>query len=203
MNHATDNQPAPMSRRDELVVQEMPDEILVYDLRQHKAHCLNQTAAFVWNHCDGQMTAAEIAELMEKEWRKPIGEDVVWLALKQLGKANLLQEPLVRPEGERRFSRRAAMRKLGVAAAATLPFVATVIAPTAASAASVPPACQACTINLNDLGATCPPVCTSSVIGGCYANNSCMGTGNFIGCMSCSACNANADAKSWRAPDVC
>ncbi len=30
-----------MSRRDELVVRELPDEVLVYDLRQHKAHCLN------------------------------------------------------------------------------------------------------------------------------------------------------------------
>ncbi len=35
----------------DLVMKEMPDEVLLYDLKQHKAHCLNQAAALVWRYC--------------------------------------------------------------------------------------------------------------------------------------------------------
>lgn len=41
MNYPTANQSTPLARREELVVPELADEVLVYDLRQHKAHCLN------------------------------------------------------------------------------------------------------------------------------------------------------------------
>ena len=43
-----DNSQYPVARKSGLVVQEMPDEVLVYDLNSNKAHCLNQTAASVW-----------------------------------------------------------------------------------------------------------------------------------------------------------
>lgn len=45
----------PMARQSGLVVQEMPDEVLVYDMDTNKAHCLNQSAAFIWKSCDGSM----------------------------------------------------------------------------------------------------------------------------------------------------
>ena len=41
----------PKSRTDNLVVQEMNDEVLVYDLDSNKAVCLNETAAIVWKSC--------------------------------------------------------------------------------------------------------------------------------------------------------
>ncbi len=44
----------PIARKEGLVIQEMPEEVLVYDLDTNKAHCLNQTAAFVWKSCDGK-----------------------------------------------------------------------------------------------------------------------------------------------------
>jgi hypothetical protein len=69
MNEVKGKQQAPKARWEDLVLQEMPDEVLVYDLKGHKAHMLNQTAAFVWNHCDGQTTASEMAALMAKESR--------------------------------------------------------------------------------------------------------------------------------------
>jgi hypothetical protein len=43
----------PEARKDGLVIQDLPEEILVYDLNTNKAHCLNQTAAYVWQACDG------------------------------------------------------------------------------------------------------------------------------------------------------
>ena len=48
------NSQVPVARKQGLVVQEMPDEVLIYDLDTNKAHCLNQTAAFVWKSCDGK-----------------------------------------------------------------------------------------------------------------------------------------------------
>ncbi len=41
----------PRARQDELVVKELPDETLAYDLKRHKAHCLTRTAAQEWQHC--------------------------------------------------------------------------------------------------------------------------------------------------------
>jgi len=90
MKKPTENPHAALARDEELVVQELSDEVLIYDLRQHKAHCLNQTAAFVWNHCDGETSADEIANLMEKEWRTPVNADAVWFAL--FGPANMPAE---------------------------------------------------------------------------------------------------------------
>lgn len=200
MDSEKNNQPLAEARREELVIQELPDEVLVYDLRQHKAHMLNQTAAFVWNHCDGQTTVAEMAAMLEREFEKPVSEDVVWLALKQLSKANLLQEQVAMPGEGARVSRRQAMRKLGTAAALTLPLVISVVAPMAAAAATIPEACITCTTGTAP-NMMCPPVCDGSVIGLCYANNSCQGIGSPFGCTTCEACKALSapPARSWRA----
>ena len=51
----------PIARKQGLVIQDLPDEVLVYDLDRDRAHCLNTTAAFVWQHCDGKSTVGEIA----------------------------------------------------------------------------------------------------------------------------------------------
>jgi hypothetical protein len=58
----------PLAREEGLVIQELPGELLIYDLNNHKAHCLNQTAAFIWKHCDGMTTVCEMAARLEKEF---------------------------------------------------------------------------------------------------------------------------------------
>ncbi|MFY9607512.1 MAG: PqqD family protein [Blastocatellia bacterium] len=210
MKLEADNQQTALARREDLVVQELPDEVLVYDLTQHKAHCLNQTAAFVWNHCDGQTTPAGIAALMEEEWRKPVSEDVVWLALKQLSKADLLQKRAVRQGETVNFSRRDVMRKLGLAAAVTLPMVTSIIAPTAAAAATTPAACQDCVKKINGIG-SCPSECTGLILGACYDNSGC-GAGQQLtppASVSCNSCFSGTFSPppgpggltvSWSAP---
>ena len=40
----------PRARTEGLVVTELPDELLVYDLERHRAYCLNPTAALVFKH---------------------------------------------------------------------------------------------------------------------------------------------------------
>ena len=57
----------PHARKEGLVVKELPDELLVYDLERHRAHCLNPTAALVWKHSDGQTSVEEIATLLHAE----------------------------------------------------------------------------------------------------------------------------------------
>jgi hypothetical protein len=155
MNTAMNKGQVALARKDDLVVQEMPDEVLVYDIKSHKAHCLNLIAAFVWNHCDGRMTPTEIAGLMEQEWREPVGEDVVWMALKQLSKANLLQEQIAMPVSRAGMTRRGMMQKVGLGALLT-PMVMTVIAPTAAQAATAcVPNATGCKPNGNQPGNAC------------------------------------------------
>jgi hypothetical protein len=51
----------PTARSAHLTIQELPEETLVYDHRNNKAHCLNRTTALVWKLCDGRTSLAEIA----------------------------------------------------------------------------------------------------------------------------------------------
>ena len=204
MNQSKNNQPPARARRDDLVVQETPDELLVYDLKNHKAHCLNETAAFVWKHCDGQTTVSEVAALMADRWDKPVTEEVVWLALKQLSRAELLEQRMAPDADGMRASRRAVLRKLGAAAAMT-PLVISLVAPTASAGASVPPACVQCTVfgSGSNRMPTCPPVC-AGVPGCCFSNASCnTGQGGLLcsgpGC-DCQTCfNSHPTSSGWRA----
>src|SRR6185436_12298179 len=129
--------PEALARIDELVVQDLPDEVLIYDLKSHKAHCLNTTAAFIWKHCDGRTTADQIAKMMQKEWQTPVTEDAVWFTLNKLSKAELLQERIVLPEAKTGMSRRSAIRRLGLGAL-LIPVVITIVSPTAMAGASTP-----------------------------------------------------------------
>jgi hypothetical protein len=107
----------PQARRDGLVVQELAEEVLVYDTERHKAHCLNPMAAAVWRHCDGRTGVAEIARRLQQELSTPVDRAVVFSALAQLGKAQLLTGEVRRQGDEAGLTRRELVRMLGVAAA--------------------------------------------------------------------------------------
>jgi len=128
------DQVLPLARREQLVIQELEDEVLVYDLKRHKAHCLNETSALVWKHCDGKTTFLEMTRLLEKRLAIPIGDDVVWLALNQLRRFRLLEEEGA-GIGMMKVSRRDLVRKY-LPAAIALPVILSIAAPAAAQAAS-------------------------------------------------------------------
>src|ERR1041384_2287146 len=109
----------PLARREGLVIQEMPDEVLVYDTNTNKAHCLNKTAAFVWKSCDGSHSVNDIAGLMEKEFGTNVPDDLVWLAIDQLGKDNLLEASETVP-AVNEISRREVIRRIGIASVVAL-----------------------------------------------------------------------------------
>jgi hypothetical protein len=123
----------PSARRDGVLFQAIDDEVIVYDTKRHKAHCLNRTAERVWAHCDGQATVADVARRLTQEFEAPVDHRVVWLAVEQLRKAHLLAEAPRSPHG---LSRREVLKRLGVAAAVALPLVTSIRTPTAAQGAS-------------------------------------------------------------------
>ena len=127
------NSQFPKARKSGLVVQEVPDEVLVYDLDSNKAHCLNQSAAIVWKSCDGATSISDIAKLVEAEAGGSVSEDFVWLAIDQLNESDLL-ETSIRSSfaGE---SRREVIKKIGLATMVGLPIIASLVAPQSAMAA--------------------------------------------------------------------
>jgi hypothetical protein len=148
----------PRARTDGLVIEELTDEVLVYDLQRNKAHCLNSTAAAVWKHCDGRRTVEQIARRLSEPGAVatgqrgiddhglksvPLDEAIVWLALEQLGRDHLLEERVLWPVSIPRMSRREAIKLFGLAAIA-VPVVVSIIAPTAAQAGTCKPHGQPC-----------------------------------------------------------
>ena len=135
----------PQKRHDELIVQDIGSETIIYDEKRSHAHRLNHAAALVWSHCDGQRTIADLAAVLQANAKLQAGsesavsEDVVWLALERLEKEHLLQDKLVRPENTPRITRRHILKKGAMAGGMALlvPVVQSIVAPTPAMALSV------------------------------------------------------------------
>lgn len=117
----------PLARKRGLVIQDVPNEVLVYDLEADKAHCLNQTAAAVWRACDGTRTVSEIADYLGRQAGKNVPEELVWLAIDQLNENRLMESEAA--SGLTGTSRREAIKKIGMAAMIALPIVASMAAP--------------------------------------------------------------------------
>jgi hypothetical protein len=119
---------APKAKTEWLIVREIDGETLVYDRSRAAASCLNEFAARVWRECDGETSVAEIAAALGED------ERAVWLALRQLTKAQLLKEAIAfPPDMSAAKSRREIGARLGLGAAA---FVTSIVAPMPAQAAS-------------------------------------------------------------------
>lgn len=120
----------PDARRDRLLLEEVGEEVVVYDLQHHRAHRLNHTAALVWRSCDGRKTVADLRKVLRHELNPAADEAIVWKALDRLGKAQLLRLP--RASAAAGMTRRQALGKFarGAALAFLVPVVTSIIAPT-------------------------------------------------------------------------
>lgn len=147
----------PKARSNEILTREIPGELLIYDLKRHKAYCLNETAASIWKQCNGKRTVPEIARQVEKSRKVPLDEKIVWLAVDQLQKTHLLdlRFPLPPPSV---ISRRESIRSLGLATAVALPIVVSIIAPTAVQAATCPAVLPLGGCNATTVGCCCTTV---------------------------------------------
>jgi len=122
----------PKARQEGLLVRELGEEVVVYELASHRGHCLNRTAALVWRACDGRRTVAAIAAQVGRELGVPADEGLVRYALRRLGHAGLLDSP----SEVRTLTRREVARRIGQAA--LLPVVASLLAPRPSEAATCP-----------------------------------------------------------------
>lgn len=121
---------------DKLLIEDVRDELMIYDTERNKAFCLNPTAAFVWKHADGKTSAAAIAHRMERELGKPVDEEVVSFALDVLAKDGLLASEAALPTTVD-VSRRNALQKIGIGAIALPVVTALFVSPAKAHASGV------------------------------------------------------------------
>ena len=148
------NSQNPIARNNGLVIQEMPDEVLVYDLDSNKAHCLNETAAFVWKSCDGSNSVADIVREFETNAGGRDSEDFVWLAIDQLHENGLMEAGT-----ESQFagqSRRDVLKKIGLASMVALPVIASLVTPQSVLAAG------SCGCGGNPAACNTQPTCPST-----------------------------------------
>src|SRR5437868_1324761 len=144
----------PKARQNNIVIQPLKDELLVYDLKIHKAYCLNETSALVWNLCDGNNSVSDISRELSRKLKSHVSEDFVWLALNELKEDDLLdngQEIAIKFDG---LSRREIIRKVGLASMIALPVISSLVAPAAAMAQSCRAVGQSCSPP-NSLGNCC------------------------------------------------
>lgn len=148
----------PLLRAENLVVKELPNEVLIYDLENNKAYCLNETARAVMHECNGSITIDEAVTSLNTRLKTPVNEEMVWLAIDQLKKAGLFNGEFEVPIQTSRVSRRK-MLQSAAALGLALPMVTSLVAPSAIHAQSncIQIEGGQCTINPNNC--CTPAVC--------------------------------------------
>ncbi len=152
----------PKARAEGLVVQKSNKELLVYDLRENRAMSLNETSALVWLNCDGEKTVDKIAIDLGHHLGVTTSRDLIYLALRQLQKEQLLDETLDFSQETTFRSRREMIKRVGFSGAIALPIISSVVAPPAVRAQSCVPGGSLPTGTMLTSGSTttCPnPFC--------------------------------------------
>jgi len=96
----------PRARRENMVVEKLPEETLVCDVERNTAHSLRPLTALIWSRCDGATSLAELASAARRLGFEA-DEELVSLALDDLGRAEL-----VTGWDDRRVSRRDLLRNV-------------------------------------------------------------------------------------------
>ena len=123
---ADGNRMAPVKKAG-LVVQDLGDEVIVYDPVSHRAHALNRTAALVFERLDGKHDVNAVARHVGLALEMPPQRALVTAAVNELAASGLLETPLDA------LPRRVMLRGL---AAGLTPLVISVSVPAAAAAQS-------------------------------------------------------------------
>ncbi len=144
----------PKARREGIITKEVDGELLIYDLERNKAHCLNPSAALVWKNCDGRRSVSALAAVLNRELDAGFDEDVIYLAIKQLNRDHLLDNGQEEIPLSIDLSRRAVVRRLGIAVV-LIPLITSINTPTALANVSCSGACVPNGPNSCAAGCTC------------------------------------------------
>ena len=120
-------------RRDTAHVETLHGELCIYEWTTKTVHALNPAAARVWELCDGSTTIEEMTAAVGRHLNAPGARSIVEHALTQFDRAGLLEPGTLAGVGPL-LSRRALLRRIGVAAA--IPIVTSIVAPTPLAAQS-------------------------------------------------------------------
>ena len=168
----------PIARTEDLVVEEIGDELLVYDKLTNIAHSLNATAARVWRACDGYTNTDVLCTKLEMD-SETLEQAIDELEYTQL----IVPQPQL---GHTRREMTVKVAKYG--AAASIPFVYSVMGPVPMAAATPTPA-QCLFYSAGDCD-SCAQIC-----GCCCCCESCASVTNSPSCKLCypsSLCNVQS-----------
>lgn len=174
-------------RVDDIVVQEIGSELLLFDKRSDSAHSLSPAASIVWQACDGrtapEAVVAKLAALGIEDPQRVFDE-----ALSDFDAKGLLADGV---------SRRAAIKKMGAVAFAT-PLVVSIVAPMAAHATSggILPLNSPCTANNQCSGNLICATATSGVVRFCSDTTPCVPTGANTTVTGGSRCNLGSGTQN-------
>ena len=181
-NDNEDQSAKPLARSEDLVIEEVEDEVLVYDAKNQQAHCLASAAAKVWRACDGTKDVPALAESLA------LSVDDVTRALEMLDGVELLENQglqiVTNGDGNgdgltrRELGRRSA--KVGAAVAAA-PMLYSVTVPSPAAAQT-----------------------PTNLVCALFSTNACgtsAGAGAISGCCCC--CQGGGDCKVGGAISTC
>ncbi len=136
----------PIARSENLLIEDVSGELLIYDVNTNRAHCLNESAAAIWRHCDGSRSIDKLADHLFPTLDASDARHIVDVGLQRLRRRRLVDAPAAAPAVD--VSRRQMLKKVAILAATAgivAPLVSTVIAPTAAYAFSCMPTGFPCT----------------------------------------------------------
>lgn len=124
----------PLARPEQFIIEEVGNDVIVYDRVTKKAHSLNPSVAWIWRQCDGKTDIDQLSERFERQFQTTDGSDFVLAGLEQLKTAGLVETAgeSFSPEIGPMISRRSAL----ATGSALFPLIATVLIPTAAAAKS-------------------------------------------------------------------
>ena len=162
----------PLARSRDLIIEEVEEEVLVYDQNSDSAHCLGAEAARVWRACDGQTTIDALTDDLG------LDADTVTRALAELQSRGLLEAA----HSGAALTRRDLTVKVATAgaAAAAVPLIVSV-RPPVAEAQMTPTPEQCAQYNAESCAGCC------QIIGCCCC---CQGGGDCKLCFPTATCAA-------------
>jgi hypothetical protein len=176
------------ARSHRIVSEAVGEEVVVYDLDTDEAHLLSPNVATIWKAADGSRTVEEFMAIVESDGPEQAAS-IVWSGLEQLQEKRLLEGVALLPAASVGLSRRAMLKRIGIAAI-SIPVITTIVAPT--------PAAAACSTGRGAAGEPCcstgicnTGTCTNNTSGSPSRGTICCYSSGKPGGVNCTTSNQN------------